>query len=222
MKRAVLALILFGSACSVSIIALQLTTPTDWKWRTDNPAAVTNNSATLPPEQWYYVGMPPGWHVTTNPGVLLYHPGHDGRGNFTLESEVFLFPGDNQEEYGLFIGGKSLDPTASAPSYTAFLIRRDGQAAILKRNGASTTALVNWKTNTVVAPHPGGDVTARNVLKVEVGPANVLFYANGTEIARVPRNEVTAEGAFGFRLGKSLNLHITSLDFTQRLAPTRP
>ena len=51
--------------------ALQLKTPVDWKWRTDTPAAVTDTDKALPADKWFYVGMPPGWHITTNPGVRL-------------------------------------------------------------------------------------------------------------------------------------------------------
>ena len=68
-------------------------------------------------------------------------------------------------------------------------------------------------------PHPGGDATAKNVLRVEVGATDVVFSANGKEIAKVPRAGLSTDGAFGFRVGKDLNLHISTLDVTQRLAP---
>jgi hypothetical protein len=78
---------------------------------------------------------------------------------------------------------------------------------------------VAWKANDAVVPHPGGDATARNVLRVEVGATDVAFSANGKEIAKVPRAGLATDGAFGFRVGKDLNLHISTLDVTQRLAP---
>lgn len=204
----------FGSA----VAGFQLKTPTDWKWRTDAPATVTDNDKNMPASNWFYVGMPPGWHVTTNPGLVLYPPGHEGRGNFTVKSEIFLFPGDNQHEYGLFIGGRALEETSAAPSYTAFVLRRDGQAAILKRSGSTTSTLVDWKPNTAAVPQAGTDAK-KNALSVEVGGSDVVFSVNDKEVARVPRADVVTDGAVGFRIGASLNLHITTFDLTHRLAP---
>ncbi len=219
MRRLMMALTLTVAALGATAAGFQLKTPTDWKWRTDTPAAVTDAGGTLAADQWYYVGMPPGWHITTKPGVLLYHPAHEGRGNFSVQSQIFLFPGDNQEEYGVFIGGRTLEPASATPTYTAFVVRRDGQAAILKRSGTTTTSLVDWKANAAVLPQTGSDEAAKNVLKVDVGPTEVVFSANEKEIARVPRAEVTADGVLGFRVGRSLNLHISTFDVTYKLAP---
>src|SRR5688572_28204231 len=218
MRRMMMTMGLVAVVCGVAVAGFQLKTPTDWKWRTDSPATVTDNDRNLAASQWFYVGMAPGWHVTTNPGVLLFHPGHEGRGHFSLRSEIFLFPGDNQEEYGLFIGGRTLEPASAAPSYTAFVLRRDGRAAILKRNGTATTALVDWKANAAVLPQAGTEAM-KNALTVDVGATDVVFSVNDKEVARVPRAEVPTDGAVGFRVGSSLNLHITTFDLTHRLAP---
>jgi len=218
MRRLMTAMTLVAGVSGVALAGFQLKTPTDWKWRTDAPATVTDSDRNMAASQWFYVGMPPGWHVTTNPGVLLFHPGHEGRGHFSLRSEIFLFPGDNQEEYGLFIGGRTLEPASAAPSYTAFVLRRDGRAAILKRNGTTTTALVDWKTNPAVLPQAGTEAM-KNALSVDVGATDVVFSVNDKEVARVPRADVPTDGAVGFRVGTSLNLHITTFDLTHRLAP---
>jgi hypothetical protein len=217
MGRLLMTVTLVGGVWAAGVAGFQLKTPTDWKWRTDSPATVTD-SDNMTASQWFYVGMAPGWHVTTNPGVVLFHPGHEGRGNFSLRSEIFLFPGSNQEEYGLFIGGRALEPSSTSPSYTAFVLRRDGRAAVLKRSGTSTTPLVDWKANAAVLPQTGTEAM-KNALNVDVGPADVVFSVNDKEVARVPRAEVTTDGAVGFRVGSSLNLHITTFDLTHRLAP---
>ena len=211
-------LVLVAGVLSAAVAGVQLKTPADWKWRTDSPATVTDNDRDMTASQWFYVGMAPGWHVTTNPGVLLFHPGHEGRGNFSLRSEIFLFPGTNQEEYGLFIGGRTLEQSSAAPSYTAFVLRRDGRAAIFKRSGTSTATLVDWKANTAVLPQTGTEAM-KNALNVDVGVTDVVFSVNDKEVARVPRADVTTDGAVGFRVGTSLNLHITTFDLTHRLAP---
>lgn len=45
--------------------------------------------------------MPPGWHITTGPGAVLYDPARVADGPFTLEAELFLFPGGNQDGFGV-------------------------------------------------------------------------------------------------------------------------
>ena len=68
-------------------------------------------------------------------------------------------------------------------------------------------------------PQAGGEGTAKNILRVEVGPTEIAFSANGKDIANVPRAGLATDGVFGFRVGKDLNMHISTLDVTQRLAP---
>ena len=71
----------------------QLSTPSDWKWRQDSPAPLAPG-ATLTPGSWVFVQMPPGWHITTGPGAILYPSAHgEAEGNFSVETEIHLFPG---------------------------------------------------------------------------------------------------------------------------------
>ena len=217
MRRVMMSVVMMAGVLVASVDGFQLKTPTDWKWRTDSPATVTDNDKSMPASSWFYVGMPPGWHLTTNPGLLLFHPGHEGRGNFSVRSEIFLFPGSNQDEYGLFVGGRAIEGSAP-PSYTAFVLRRDGRAAILKRTGTVTTTLVDWKVNAAAKPQ-SGDEAMKNSLLVDATPTDVVFSVNDQDVARVPRADVVTDGAVGFRVGTSLNLHITTFDLTYKLAP---
>jgi hypothetical protein len=206
---------------AASPAAQQLQTPSDWKWRTDTPAKVTSESK-LAPDTWHFVAMPPGWHITMGPGGLLYPAGRTASGNFVLQAEIFLFPGAGQQEYGLFLGGQAVEPEGSNPQYVAFVARRDGQAAVLRRTSSGFTPVVDWKANDAAVAHTGGDSPVKNVLRVEVGPTDIVFSANGKEVARVPRAGLTTDGAFGFRVGRDVNLHISTLDVTHRLAPPAP
>jgi hypothetical protein len=199
--------------------SLQLQTPTDWKWRTDAPATVEDSDKDMAADAWFYVAMPPDWHITTRPGTTLYHPAHTGRGQFRVQSEAFLFPGTSTAEYGVFVGGRDLDGTA-APSYTAFVARRDGRIAVLKRTAAGTTALVDWTANGGAVPHPG-EGTAKNVFTVEALASEVVFLVNEAEVARLPRTEVNLDGFVGLRAGADMNLHVSTFDVTYRLAPTQ-
>lgn len=185
------------------------------RWVTDSPAQLVTQQE-VPDSAWSFVEMPPGWHVTTGPGAILYDPEHAARGRFDVEAEMFLFPEASDAGYGIFIGGDGLD--TEDRTYLSFVIRRDGSAAVLQVRGSESVTLVPWSRNEAVLPH-GGTGTVRNTLTIEVGATEIVFSANGTAIARLPREAAPVDGAFGFRIGAGINLHMTSLDVTQRLAP---
>jgi hypothetical protein len=217
MQRLVLTLAIFGAAASSPALA-QETAPTDWKWRQDTPAPLATG-AKAEPGSWVFVQMPPGWHVTTGPGVLLY-PANQGEasGNFSLEAEVFLFPGTSQEEYGIFLGGENIDGPAPA-EYAAFVLRRDGQAAVLQRRGANTSSLVSWQRYESIVPHKGGEDAIKNVIRVDADASTLAMSVNGVKVLSIPRPELKTDGRIGFRIGKDLNLHIAALNVTRKLAP---
>ena len=198
---------------TISVTAGQLKTPSEWRWRIDGPGAVTES---LDPKggEMTFVAMPPGWHITTGPGALLYHPEYQSKGKFAVEAEIFLFEGTSQDEYGIFVGGKHLSPS-ERPSYLAFVARRDGKGAIRRGSGEP---IVDWKANDAIAAHPGKD-TVKNILRVEAGDTEIVFTANGKEVARIPGTGVNLDGLFGLRLGKDLTVHVSRLDVTHKLAP---
>ena len=100
-------------------------------------------------------------------------------------SHDLLVPGDSREEYGVFLGGQEID-SQRPPEYTAFVLRRDGQAAVLKRAAADLTAIVAWQAHEAIVPHKGGgEDPIKNVVRVEVGPAAVQMSVNGTAVAKV-------------------------------------
>jgi hypothetical protein len=200
-------------------VVAQLTTPTDWRWRLDTPADLVT-SLDVPGRSWLFVRMPPGWHVTTGPGALLYPADAPAlTPNFSLEATIFLFPSESREEFGLFIGGEDIEPPRP-PEYTAFVLRRDGQAAVLKRTAAGLTPLVNWQAHEAIIPHQGGGTEpVKNVVRIDVDPAAIQLLVNGTGVAKIARADVRTEGRIGFRIGSGINLHVSSLDVTSRLAP---
>ena len=203
---------------STALVNAQLTTPTDWKWRQDSAAPLAAGLQ-MKPGEWTFVQMPPGWHVTTGPGVLLY-PATNGdvAGHFSLESEIFLFAGESGDEYGVFLGGQDIE-TSGTPDYSAFVLRRDGQAAVLRRRAGQTTALAPWQRHDAIVPGKSGDEPVKNVLKVDLDPSSATLWVNGTKVLSVPRTEIRSDGRIGFRVGKDMNLHITTLNVTRRLAP---
>jgi hypothetical protein len=216
--RLVVPVLMAFCAGAPTLLTAQLTTPTDWKWRQDAPAPLAAGSK-MEPGSWVFVQMPPGWHVTTGPGVLLY-PTTNGEigGNFSLEAEVFLFPGEAADEYGLFLGGQDID-TSAAPDYAAFVLRRDGMSAVLRRRAGQTTPLVDWQRHEAVLQGNLKGDAVKNVLRVDVDPLNATFSVNSAKVATVPLANLRADGRIGFRIGKDMNLHITTLNVTRKLAP---
>jgi hypothetical protein len=196
--------------------AAQFAPPAGWKWVTDSDARIV--TALDPPEgSWLFGTMAPGWHVTTRPGAILFEPSYASRGRFVLESESFLFPGTSAAGFGVFAGGSGLEGKAK---YVAFLIRRDGSAAIESVDSGRVTSLYPWTKAAAVLPgKPDGDV--KNVLRVEAEASAVTFLVNGQKVAEIPREGASLDGIVGLRVGENLNLHVTNLDLTHRLALPR-
>lgn len=195
-----------------------LKTPADWKSVPDSPARIIE-AGDAKPDAIFFVAMPPGWHITQGPGGLFYQPEYQARGNFAIEAEIFLFPDSSAEEYGVFVGGRALDPGPGA-TYTAFVARRDGQTAILDRKASGVVPIANWTSNSAVLPSKGQE-PVKNVLRVEASPGEIVFSVNGTVVTKQPRGSLVVDGPFGLRIGKGINVHVSRLDITHRLAPAK-
>ena len=198
--------------------ALQLAPPPGWKWVTDRPAQLS----TVPDRQgdtlFTFVRMPPGFHITMGPGGVLYEPRFIAEQRFTLESEIFHFPNSTNGEYGLFVGGTGLE--GSSPRYVSFVLRGDGSVAAWERSAAGTRMLSEWRRADAVIPADGKEAQ-RNRLRLVVTRQEAVLKANGLDILILPLEGLSLDGNFGFRVGEGLNLHVTTLDVTQRLAPAR-
>jgi len=197
-----------------SALGAQLTTPSQWRWVTDAPARLVTEQ-TVTDSAWRFVSMPPGWHVTTGPGALLFDPSYEAKGRFSLEAEIFLFPNPSDQGYGLFAGGHALE-TDSA-SGLAFLIRRDGAAAVARIARGDVEFVRPWQPTTAARPHEGAG-TVENTLRVSAEADEVFYVVNGDTVAVIPRMPGALEGPFGVRVGAGLNLHISYLDLIQHLA----
>lgn len=200
------------AATSTSLWA-QRTAPAHWKWVLDSAAQHVNLSDKVPPGTFGFVTMAPGWHVTMGPGGLLYDPRQAAEGRFVVESRLFLFPGEPPAEYGVFVGGRDLEGPGS--SWTAFVVRRDQSAAVLRRQDGRIETVVPWTPHGAIR---GGERGGANVIRV-VADSVIIFQVNDSTIATLPRDRVPTGGRFGFRIGRDLNLHVTSLDLTRRFAP---
>lgn len=165
-----------------------------------------------------HVTMPPGWHITTGPGALVYDAGNVAAGRYALSLEVHLFPKPSREGYGIFLGGR--DVGSADASYVAVLMRSDGALQVARVTGAQVVPLLDWTPTTMIKPHPGTDDTALNVLAVRVDPDSLRIDGNGGRVAALARGDLVLDGTFGIRVGAGINLHVTNYDVTRRLAPS--
>jgi len=183
-----------------SPLAAQLERPQDWKVRFDRPGP--------PDSAVYFVTMEPGWHVTSGPSGILYNPSQTAEGEYRVKSEIYLFPGQRREGFGVFIGGNNLADQEQA--YIYFLLRKDGRYTIKRRSGAQTPTIVPWTTNSAIVPQQG-DEDVKNVLEIAVGADKLDFYVNGRRVTSLPRGDMNTNGVVGLRVNHQLNLHVSSL-----------
>jgi hypothetical protein len=192
-------------------------TPPGWSWRTDAPATPRRGGAEpLRDDQFSFSLMAPGWHITQGPGAILYDGAETAQGRFVVEGELILFPDASEAEYGVFVGGTDL--TGDGQGWLAFVVRGDGRAAVIRSVAGERSMMLDWTAHAAVKARAAGG-TAKNFVTVRAEPDSVRFVVNGERIAAWPRSAVVVDGAYGFRIGKGVNLHITNLDVTRRLAP---
>ncbi len=162
----------------------------------------------------YFVNMTPGWHVTTGPAVVLFHPQSTAEGTFRAETGIHLFdPGERNEALGLVFGGRGMD--GAEISYDYFLVRKTGEFLIKRRTGSETSVIVPWTAHESIIPfNAETDGTAFNTLTVDAGEAEVAFLVNGTEVARLPRSQVHTDGIVGLRINHGLNVHVSEFSVT--------
>jgi hypothetical protein len=174
--------------------------PEGWNVRLDRPGVLASEP--------FFETMAPGWHITTGPSILAYQPGTSARGNFKLDSEILLFPDGQNEGYGLFIGGSSLE--SNELSYTAFQLRRDGTFSIWYRKGATVRSIVPWTPHPAIVPYNAAG-PVKNLLTVDAGADEVVFRVNGKPVNVARRQTLIVDGNFGFRVHENLNIHPATL-----------
>jgi hypothetical protein len=190
-----------------------------WKWALDRPARMTTGGKAIGTDSLFEFSlMAPGWHVTMGPGAVLYDARETADHRFVVTAEMILFPDASMDgEYGIFVGGRELDAAATKQWY-AFVVRGDGSAAVMHRAGPETHMVFPWTKFAGVKPRPDG-ATATNALQLRAEPDSIRFFVNGERITAFARAALDVNGPFGLRVGRGVNLHITNLDLTRRLAP---
>ena len=191
-------------------------TPGDWMVRTDRPVEDLVVGADQESADIFFVNMTPGWHVTTGPAAILYHPETEASGQYRLEAKIHLFdPGERLEAFGVFFGGSDLG--GDDIGYDYFLLRNSGEFLVKNRRGGATNVISDWSASDRIATFgPDAEGSVENTLAVEVGDEDVGFYVNGEEVARLARSAVQTDGIAGLRVNHALNLHVESLSVTAK------
>lgn len=199
-------------APALPIVAQELNTPTDWEWQLDEEQALSSGGELVAGE-WWYVGMPPGWHIsTTEQGVLLFPKEQLLEGRWSVEVELFLFPDPSDEGFGIAV--QDLD----GENQLRFLLRADGKAALEVHHGEQSLLTKPWSGDSLVAAYSGEGIE-KFVLRATYESGQFRFSVNGTEMFSQVSPAHDHRVVPGLRIGKGLNLHVSRFDLVKPLAP---
>lgn len=182
--------------------------PSEWEVRLDDPDKDVIISSDPDSADIFFVNMKPGWHITTGPRAIFWHPASTAKGTYRAHTKIHLFdPKGRNEAFGLFFGGKNLKEENQ--TYTYFLLRNSGEYLIKKRVGEETKVVKDWtKTDAMVQYTDTTETSVANSLSVEVGDKEVSFFVNGEKVDTLPKGRVDIEGFVGLRVNHRLDLHI--------------
>jgi hypothetical protein len=193
-------------------------TPEGWLWRTDSPARPQAGQAAQSGESFRFEPMAPVWHVTMGPGAILYGERERAAGRFSVAATLILFPEPTDAEYGVFVGGEDL--SGANARWTAFVVRGDGSAAVIRSERGRSALVMPWTRFDAVVSR-GSNKMAQNLVAVRAEPDSVRFVVNDIVVQTFARSSLALDGQFGLRIGEGVNMHVTNLDVTRRLAPSR-
>lgn len=188
-----------------------LEVPANWNVRPDHHNDELTIGSDSEKADIFFVNMTPGWHITTGPAAIFWHPGSTAEGTYRAETVIHLFnPHGRTEAFGLFIGGKNLEKDTQTYSY--FLLRNTGEYLIKKRIGDETETVKNWsEVSSMITYTDSTKSSVENHLAVEVGEDEVSFFVNDVEVATVPKSRLDTEGVVGLRINHRLNVHVEDL-----------
>lgn len=192
-----------------------LEVPEGWEIRLDKPMENLVISSEPDSGDIYFVNMTPGWHVTTGPRAIFWHPENRAEGDYTITTSIHLFDtkGRDREGFGLFFGGSDLK--GDDQEYIYFLIRNTGDYLIKSRKGSETKNITQWIPSDVIVKYEAGsDGTALNKLSVKVRDNTITFHINDTEVMSMDK-DVKTNGVFGIRVNHAVNLHVEDLSLSK-------
>lgn len=162
-----------------------------------------------------FVSMGSGFHVTSGPAAIYWNPANAAKGAYTVKASLTQTKApEHREAYGIFVGGDDL--TDATQSYLYMVVAGTGEFTIKHRAGAQTHTIVDWTKNAAVkAADAAGKAT--NEVAIEVGPSELRFLVNGTEVHKAPKSGMlaTVDGETGLRVNHNLDVHVGSFSVTK-------
>lgn len=189
-----------------------LKVPEGWEIRLDKPMENLVVSANPDSGDIYFVNMTPGWHLTTGPRAIFWHPNNHAKDNYTLQSSIYTFDpkGRDREGFGLFFGGQNLKNDQQ--SYIYFLIRNTGDFLIKSRLGMETKEITPWTaSDAIVRFTDKSDSSELNTLSVKIRDTTMTFFINNTEVFNLVQATIQTDGQFGLRVNHAVNIHVSDL-----------
>ncbi len=189
-----------------------LQVPEGWEFRLDSPDENISLGADPDKADIYFVNMTPGWHVTTGPRAIFYHPANLENGNYSIHTALHLFDpkGRNREGYGLFFGGQDLQ--GADVEYLYFLIRNTGDFLVKARMGEETETIQGWTASELINRYDENtESSVLNTLGVDVTDGIMSFFINGTKVSALEVGNWGTDGIFGLRVNHNVNLHVEDL-----------
>lgn len=196
---------------------VNLEVPEGWEVRLDHQKEDVIIGSKPDSADIYFVNMTPGWHITTGPAGIFYHPANIADESYTISTEIFLFdPGNrNREAFGLFFGGKNLQQTDQ--EYLYFLIRNTGEFLIKKRMGDETETIQGWTPSDEIVKYENTEESSvENDLSVSVESDVIKYFINGSEVASIDKAGLETNGVYGLRVNHSINIHISDLSMAAK------
>jgi hypothetical protein len=184
--------------------------PAGWDFRLDRAQADRNAV--------HFMQMGDGMHVTLGPAGVFYNPANTRSGAYRLDGTFAQMRAPmHPEAYGLMLAGRNL--SAANQDYMYFLVRGTGEFAVKHRAGEEVHTIADWTASPAIH-RQGDDGKATNQLSVEVGPATITYFVNGTQVYRIDRaavgHTINTDGVYGLRVNHNLDVHVSGLQVTGR------
>ncbi|RNC83920.1 MAG: hypothetical protein ED557_09115 [Balneola sp.] len=195
-----------------------LEVPETWEVRLDREMDDLHISSDEEQGHIYFVNMTPGWHITTGPAAIFWHPDSELSDTYTVQTSIYTLDpnGRHAEGFGLFFGGKDLKEDGHA--YLYFLIRNSGDFLIKERIGDRTETIQGWTSSEAINRHTEAQETdsrigshAFNQLSVAVTGDHIDFYINEAKVASIDSDGYDTNGLFGLRINHAVDVHVSNI-----------
>ena len=172
-----------------------------WHGRTDGDASTDEVVVTREGDTW---------QIDNGPAVVLWHPGMEASGDYTLSATFSQISGKGMVHgTGLVFGGNAIDGADQA--YTYFMIRGSGDFLVKTRQGEETFWVAptdGWTPSDAVNQTDEND-QHMNELAVQIDGDDAVFMINGAEVLRIAKSEIPADGLYGVRANHQMTVQFT-------------